>query len=89
MVRLSSVGSVRYRFFWSWFMLTPWILLDLSFSSLLPFSSVDNMSKREGALETNVVVDSDASLDEFNGTSEDARDMHRLGRAQELKVYAT
>jgi hypothetical protein len=46
------------------------------------------MSKHEGTPETNVVVDSDASLDGFNGTSEDARDMHRLGRAQELKVYA-
>ena len=44
------------------------------------------MSKNEGALETQV-VDSDGSLDGFNGTSEDARDMHRLGRAQELKVY--
>jgi hypothetical protein len=43
------------------------------------------MSKYEGALETHV-ADSNSSLDEFNGTSEDARDMDRLGRAQELKV---
>lgn len=44
------------------------------------------MSKNEGALETQV-ADSDASLDGSNGTSEDAKDMDRLGRAQELKVY--
>lgn len=46
------------------------------------------MSKHEGTLET-YVASSDASLDDFNGTSEDARDMDRLGRAQELKVYTT
>jgi hypothetical protein len=44
------------------------------------------MSKHEGTLETHI-ADSDASLDGFNGTSEDARDMDRLGRAQELKVF--
>ena len=46
------------------------------------------MFKHESALETHV-ADSDASLDGFNGTSEDAKDMDRLGRAQELKVCAT
>jgi hypothetical protein len=45
------------------------------------------MSKHEGTLETQV-ADSDASMDEFNGTREDAKDMNRLGRAQELKVRA-
>jgi len=43
------------------------------------------MSKYENALETHV-ADSDVSMSEFNGTVEDARDMDRLGRAQQLKV---
>jgi hypothetical protein len=51
----------------------------------LSYLLIDIMSKHESALETHV-ADSDASLDGFNGTSEDARDMDRLGRAQELKV---
>jgi hypothetical protein len=32
-------------------------------------------------------ADSDSSLDGSLGTSEDAKDMYRLGRSQQLKVW--
>lgn len=69
----------------------------LDFTSLPPLSSlsffflgsmrslVDIMSKHENTLETHV-ADSDVSMSDFNGTVEDAKDMDRLGRAQQLKV---
>lgn len=70
------------------------VLSGLSVSSSPSFPEsyfkhyIDNMSKHEGTLEMHV-ADSDASMNDFNGTSEDAKDMDRLGLAQELKVYAS
>jgi hypothetical protein len=43
------------------------------------------MAKTENAVEMRA-ADSDSSLDGFHGSSEDAKDMYRLGRSQELKV---
>ena len=43
------------------------------------------MAKTHDAVEMRA-ADSDGSLDEYTGTSEDAKDMYRLGRSQELKV---
>jgi len=44
------------------------------------------MAKTHDAVEMRV-ADSDGSIDGFSGTSEDAKDMYRLGRSQELKVW--
>lgn len=46
------------------------------------------MSKTHDAVEMRA-ADSDGSLDEYSGTSQDAKDMYRLGRSQELKVWPT
>jgi hypothetical protein len=43
------------------------------------------MAKLHDAVEMRA-ADSDSSLDGFHGSSEDAKDMYRLGRSQELKV---
>jgi hypothetical protein len=43
------------------------------------------MTKTGNAVEMRA-ADSDSSLDGFHGSSEDAKDMYRLGRSQELKV---
>jgi hypothetical protein len=43
------------------------------------------MAKTHDAVEMRA-ADSDSSLDGFHGSSEDAKDMYRLGRSQELKV---
>ena len=44
------------------------------------------MVKTHDAVEMRA-ADSDSSLDGSQGTSEDAKDMYRLGRSQELKVW--
>jgi hypothetical protein len=44
------------------------------------------MAKTHDAVEMRA-ADSDGSIDGFSGTSEDAKDMYRLGRSQELKVW--
>lgn len=46
------------------------------------------MSKTHDAVEMRA-ADSDGSLDGHSGTSQDAKDMYRLGRSQELKVWPT
>ena len=46
------------------------------------------MSKTHNAVEMRA-ADSDGSLDGYSGTSQDAKDMYRLGRSQELKVCST
>jgi hypothetical protein len=43
------------------------------------------MAKSANAINMRA-ADSDSSLDEYQGTSEDAKDMYRLGRSQQLKV---
>jgi len=43
------------------------------------------MAKNHDAVEMRA-ADSDSSLDGTQGTSEDAKDMYRLGRSQQLKV---
>jgi len=44
------------------------------------------MAKERDAVETRA-ADSDSSMDGSMGTSEDAKDMYRLGRSQQLKVW--
>jgi hypothetical protein len=44
------------------------------------------MAKTHDGVEMRA-ADSDGSIDGFSGTSEDAKDMYRLGRSQELKVW--
>ena len=46
------------------------------------------MSKTHDAVEMRA-ADSDSSVDGYSGTSQDAKDMYRLGRSQELKVWST
>jgi hypothetical protein len=46
------------------------------------------MAKIHDAVEMRA-ADSDGSIDGYSGTSEDAKDMYRLGRSQELKVWPT
>ena len=46
------------------------------------------MTKNDNVVEMRAAADSNSSLDDFHGTSEDAKDMCRLGRSQELKVRA-
>lgn len=43
------------------------------------------MAKIDNAVEMRA-ADSDSSLDGSQGTTEDAKDMYRLGRSQQLKV---
>ena len=43
------------------------------------------MAKNDNVVEMRA-ADSSSSLDDFRGTSEDAKDMYRLGRKQELSV---
>ena len=46
------------------------------------------MAKNDNVVEMRA-ADSSSSLDDFRGTSEDAKDMYRLGRSQDLKVSLT
>lgn len=46
------------------------------------------MSKTHDTVEMRA-ADSDGSVDGYSGTSQDAKDMYRLGRSQELKVWHT
>ena len=80
LVYLLNAGSHPCLTLFSFFSLC--LSLSLSSNHLL----IDTMSKRGNALQTQL-TDSDVSMDEFNGTIEDAKDTDRLGRAQQLKVY--
>jgi hypothetical protein len=65
----------------SFFLLT----VELFFFPVLPHFPLD-MAKTHDEAEMRA-ADSDSSLDGSLGTSEDAKDMYRLGRSQQLKVW--